>query len=409
MSLPDAADALGAFVDGPRLVARGAPSGRLAGVKFAVKDLIDVAGLRTGAGNPGFLARSVPAPAHAPAVAALLADGAQLWGKTVTDELAFSLSGTNVHYGTPRNVAAPGRIPGGSSSGSAAAVAAGVVEVALGTDTGGSVRVPASYCGIYGLRPSHGRVSVSGVVPLAPRFDVVGVLAARPQVLDASARALLAHAPGSGTGADAGERRSVASLRRIVLPRDLWALADSETVASLSRRVARLASDLGGLEVVEVDLAGEGGIELWGQAFRVLQLSEAWKSHGAFVEREHPCFGPGVADRFAAAACVSEADVAEAEPVAARARERVGDVLGQDAICCQSVAMGPAPGATPDGSAKAELRSRTLWLGAPAALAGAPVLVLPGARASGLPVGLGVVGKPCDDEILLDVLRGVGA
>lgn len=327
----------------------------------------------------------------------------------MTDELAFSLSGTNVHYGTPRNVAAPGRIPGGSSSGSAAAVAAGVVEVALGTDTGGSVRVPASYCGIYGLRPSHGRVSVSGVVPLAPRFDVVGVLASRPLVLDASAQALLAHAPGPGTGANAGERRSVASLRRIVLPRDLWALADSETVACLSRRAARLASDLGGLEVVEVDLARKGGIELWGQAFRVLQLSEAWKSHGEFVEREHPCFGPGVADRFAAAARVSEADVAGAELVAAQARERVGEVLGRDAVCCQPVATGPAPGAMLDGPAKAELRSRTLWLGAPAGLAGAPVLVLPGARASGLPVGLGVVGNPFDDEILLDVLRVVGA
>ena len=163
-------DHLGAFVIGPRLLESGAPGGPLSGLRFGVKDLFDVAGTRTGAGNPDWLADAPVASTDAPAVSALLAAGADLWGKTVTDELAYSLSGTNVHYGTPVNTAAPGHVPGGSSSGSAAAVAGGEVELALGTDTGGSNRVPASY--LRDLRPSlHPRPG------LAPRRG-----APRPQL-----------------------------------------------------------------------------------------------------------------------------------------------------------------------------------------------------------------------------------
>src|SRR5262245_14511538 len=152
-------------------------SGPLDGLRVAVKDLIDVAGHRTGCGNPRWLETHPPAVAHAVAVEVLLAAGARLVGKTITDELAFSIVGENAHYGTPLNPAAPDRVPGGSSSGSASAVACGLVDFALGTDTGGSVRVPASNCGIWGWRPTHGLVSVAGVVPFAPTLDTVGVFA----------------------------------------------------------------------------------------------------------------------------------------------------------------------------------------------------------------------------------------
>jgi amidase len=401
-SSPESAPSLSAFVDGPRLVdpGSGSASGTLSGVRFAVKDLFDVAGLRTGAGNPDFLAAALPALAHAPSVAALLAEGAQLWGTTVTDELAFSLAGTNVHYGMPVNVAAPGRVPGGSSSGSAAAVAGGLVDVALGTDTGGSIRVPASYCGIYGLRPSHGRVTMAGVVPLAPRFDVVGVLSARPDVLAAAAGALFARAP--GVRARTGKGRGLSSLQRLVVAPDLWELADPETAEVLRQEVEELARCLGGLEVVEVQLAGRTELERWSHAFRVLQLAQAWRSHEAFVREARPRFGPGVAARFVAASAVTDDEVAAAEPVVETARERLAALLGADGVSCQPVTSGPAPPPTIDGEAKEDLRARTLALDAPAGLSGAPVVVLPGARVDGLPVGLGLVGARGDDELLLD-------
>ena len=162
---------------GPRIHIEGRPGGPLSGLTFAAKDLFDVAGHPTGGGNPDW-ARSNPVPTrHAWAVQQLLDAGATLIGKTITDEVSLGIVGENAFYGTPVNRRAPGRVPGGSSSGSAAAVAAGFCDTALGTDTGGSVRVPASFCGLYGIRPTHGRIDVSGMMPQAPSSDTTGWLA----------------------------------------------------------------------------------------------------------------------------------------------------------------------------------------------------------------------------------------
>ena len=186
---------IGAFCPHGRFRIAGAERGSLARLEFAVKDLIDVAGHPTGAGNPRWLETHAPATVNAPSVQRLLDAGADLVGKTITDELAYSLNGDNVHYGTPVNVNAPGRVPGGSSSGSAAAVAAGLCDFALGTDTGGSIRVPASYCGVYGIRTTHGRIGLDGVVPLMPSLDTLGWLARTPAPLAAVGSVLLPAGP----------------------------------------------------------------------------------------------------------------------------------------------------------------------------------------------------------------------
>src|SRR6184192_3709066 len=175
-------DDIGAFVPGERFRITGRAGGPLAGLTFAAKDLFDVAGHPTGGGNPDW-ARSNPIPTrHDWAVQRLLDAGATLIGKTITDEVSLGIVGENAFYGTPINPRAPDRVPGGSSSGSAAAVAAGLCDTALGTDTGGSVRVPASFCGLYGIRPTHGRIDMSGVMPMAPSFDVPGWFANGPGV-----------------------------------------------------------------------------------------------------------------------------------------------------------------------------------------------------------------------------------
>ncbi|MBO6785189.1 MAG: hypothetical protein JJ899_18220, partial [Alphaproteobacteria bacterium] len=184
-------DSLGAFRPGAIQRVEGAGDGPLQGVTFAVKDLFDVAGMQTGAGNPDFLEGRPPAEEHAPAVRAMLDAGATMVGKTITDELAFGLAGENFHYGTPLNTAAPDRIPGGSSSGSVSAVAGGMCDTALGTDTGGSMRVPSSHCGVYGIRTTHGRVPIDGVVPLAESFDTVGWFARSADMLMKVGRVLL--------------------------------------------------------------------------------------------------------------------------------------------------------------------------------------------------------------------------
>lgn len=396
-------DPLGAFVIGPARLEPGAPGGPLAGLGFAVKDVYDVAGTKTGAGNPDWLADAPVARAHAPAVSALLAAGADLWGKTVTDELAFSLSGTNVHYGTPLNPAAPGRVPGGSSSGSAAAVAGDAVALALGTDTGGSVRVPASYCGIYGLRTTHGRLSVEGVVPLALSFDTVGVFAAEPRHLLPAWQALAARATAPHYR-QPGRTRTVA---RLVVASDLMDLADDGAATSLRAAAAWLGERLG-LPVVEQSLAGRGQPETWRGAFRAIQQVEAWRAHGHWIDARHPAFGPGVAARFAGARATDPEGATRALPVRAAVTGAIERLLDGDALLVQPAASGPAPPLALGDAAKEDLRARTLALTAPAGLAGAPVLSLPLARVGGLPVGLALVGLPGDDEVLAALAARAG-
>ena len=229
----------GCFVDHCDARVSGAPSGPLAGLTFAAKDNLDVLGFASGCGNPRWLeTHPDPAPAHAPAVAALLNAGASLVGKTQMDELAWALTGENAHYGTPKNPAAPSRVPGGSSSGSAVAVAAGFCDVALGTDTAGSVRVPAGYCGIFGFRPTHGAVSLAGCVPLAPSFDVVGVFAAEPRALKAAGDALLDGAPGPSSDRRKAEMEDSFRFVASVTASDAFEICDAACAAATSARAS---------------------------------------------------------------------------------------------------------------------------------------------------------------------------
>lgn len=161
---------------------KGAAVGPLAGLSAVVKDMYDIAGERMGCGNPDWLASHAPAVRHCPPVQKILDAGATIIGKTICDEFFYSVTGANAHYGTPVNARAWGRLPGGSSVGSASAVGAGVCDFALGSDTGGSVRIPASFNGIYGLRPTHERIEHSGVADMAPSFDVPGWFASTPGV-----------------------------------------------------------------------------------------------------------------------------------------------------------------------------------------------------------------------------------
>ena len=328
------------------------------------------------------------------AVRRMLDAGATLVGKTHTDELAYSIAGTNIHYGTPVNVNAPGRIPGGSSSGSAAAVAAGLVDFALGTDTGGSIRVPASYCGIFGLRPSWGRVPVDGLMPLAPSYDTAGPFARDPRLLGAVAAALF------GTGDGDGDRPAVDSL---VVPDDVWALADADAASAL-----RGALERSGLKLEHVDLAGDcGGLQGWVQAFRAIQGAEAWARYDAWISSHPGALGPGVAERFQAGARITAEDLDRARPLRQQATDRVRTLLdGRRGLAIPS-ACGPAPTPEAAQAERADLRERTLRMTCVAGNAGAPVVSVPIAAVNGLPVGLSLVGTPGCDEQVLDLAVGM--
>ena len=389
----------GRFVDplriGPETLATGLGQGSLAGVDVAVKDIIDVAGIPTGVGNPDFLAAAGPAARHADVVTRLLHAGARVVGKAHTDEFAYSLSGTNAHYGTPRNPAAPGRVPGGSSSGSAAAVAAGVVALAIGSDTAGSIRVPASYCGVYGLRPSHGRVPMTGIWPLAPSFDTCGPLAADGELLQRAGLAML------------GARPSSEHPRLLVLADDLLAEADPEVAGAVADGARRLASALGG-RLTGADV-GRERLDDWLEAFRGRQMVEAWRSDGAWLTAHRPSLGPGVAARFDAARLTPEAAAEPASAAGIEVRAALEAALAPGAVLVLPSAATVAPPPTLADEAKEDVRSRTLRLTCLAGLAGAPAVSLPLGTAGGLPVGVCLVARVGEDERLLAAASVAGA
>ncbi len=383
--MTESGDPLRVMFEPPRRAA-GATGGTLGGVRLAVKDVIDVAGERTGAGNPLYLELAAPAEDDAEAVARLTDAGAEIVGKAHTDEFAFSLDGVNAHYGTPRNPAAPGRIPGGSSSGSASAVASGIADIALGTDTAGSIRVPAAYCGIFGLRPTHGRVPMAGVLGLAPSFDVCGLLAASGELLEQAGVVLLEAEAGSPPN-------------RLVVAEDLLALADPLVRATVAAGAARLALAIGA-EISTVSLADDR-LFGWRDAFRGRQFVEAWTLHGPWLTEHQPPLGPGVAGRFATA----EATPPEAAEAATAARaevlERLDELLDPGGALVLPSAPTIAPEPVTSVTAEEDLRLRTLALTCIAGLAGTPAVSLPAATPDGFPVGICLLGRPGDDERLL--------
>jgi amidase len=387
----------GAFIDplrvGPETLATGAAEGPLAGITVAVKDIIDVEGITTGIGNPDWLAAHEPATAHAPAVRLLLDAGATVIGKAHSDEFAWSLSGTNHHYGTPRNPAAPGRVPGGSSSGSASAVALGVAQIALGTDTAGSIRVPASYCGIYGIRPSHGRVPVSRIHPLAWSYDTCGVFAADAALLQRAARVLLESESRTATAGPA------APLRSLVLATDLIATADPAVAATVRDGAAALAGRLG-IPLTEATF-GADRIPAWLQAFRARQMVEAWQANGAWITANRPRMGPGVGGRFQTAKATIPTAAVPATTAGIQLRRALERALPAHAALVLPSAATVAPSPDADLQANDDLRTRTIGLTCLAGLAGAPAVSLPLGTAAGLPAGVCLLGRVGEDERLL--------
>lgn len=364
----------------------GAGTGVLAGRSMAVKDLFAVAGHATGVGNPTWLSEAPVEPDHAEAVGSLLAAGGDVVGIAQTDELAFSLFGANMHYGTPPNPAAADRVPGGSSSGPASAVATGLADIGLGTDTGGSIRVPASHCGLYGLRPTHGTVSVAGVVPLARSFDTVGWLTRDVETLRAVAQVL--------SPTDAAPQ-----VTRLLLAEDLFDLVEPRVQAVLREAVAALSTRLG-LPVESTSALNGDDIDAWLSAFRTIQTAEAWAAHGDWLQRHPGAVQGEIAERFTMGSAVTPGELEASRELMARVGNALSERVPPGSCLVQPAAGGPAPPRSMREEEKARARAGTLRLTCPAGLAGMPAVVLPGGRLPEGPVGLCLVGQRGSDVSL---------
>ena len=359
-------------------------AGPLAGLTVAVKDLFAVTGFPTGCGVPAVAAEAPTALTDAAAVETLRAAGASIAGIAATDEFAYSIAGTNPHYGTPPNAAAPGRLPGGSSSGPASAVGLGQADIGLATDTAGSIRVPASYQGLWGLRTTFGAVDRGGLVPLAPAFDVVGWITRTPQILRLVTAAYLP------------DPIARPMPRIVAVPEGLPRLLEPGTLIAFealleSLRTDGLLDDVRTVEIPDPDLIRE--------TFRVVQGGQAWERYGEWIA-EHPgALGADVAERFAAAKDLSAAAIEVAGHDLDRLRPLLRD-LAADAPLVLPSCPGPAPLPADVGP---QTRTSTLALTTIASVGGLPAISAPLLEVDGLPVGLGVIGAVDEDLTLIDL------
>lgn len=379
-------DPLNAFCCYDEVAIEGSATGPLLGRSFGVKDVFDIAGHRTGNGHPLWLETHPPAQRTASAVARLLDAGARLVGKTYCDEMTYSINGENVHYGTPVNPKAPERIPGGSSSGSAAAVSGGLVDFALGTDCGGSVRIPASYCGIYGIRTTHGLVSADGVVPLAKSFDTVGWFARSASLMRQVGTVLL----------PAGMQFVP---RRLLIAADAFAAIDPAIAAALTPAIDNVAASIAKTTRVKVNT---GASFEWRTIFRVLQGAEIRAQHGSWVDRYRPDFGSGIRERFAWTATITAAEVAEAIPGREAVARHMDSLLEDDAILCLPTAPGIAPRLKTPPAELEVFRGQAFALLSIAGLARLPQISFPLAAFNGCPLGLSMIGPRGSDQGMLD-------
>lgn len=288
----------------------------------------------------------------------------------------------------PVNARAPGRIAGGSSSGSAAACGAGLCDFALGSDTGGSVRIPASFNGLYGLRPTHERIAHTGVADMAPSFDVPGWFAATPGVFRNVGAVLL------------DERRVTAKIERVVFLEDAFEQAE-EPVANLLRTLLEFMVD--DLPPLIHSRIAPDGFDPWREAFRIIQAYETWQSFGDFVSKVKPDIGPGIRERMVFAATVTKAQADVSRRVHAKAREHIRQVVVPGTILALPTAPAIAPLADTAVADLEDFRVRVMRLTCTAGLSGLPQMTIPAGTIDGCPVGLSFIGWAGGDEVLLDL------
>ncbi|AMH43471.1 MULTISPECIES: amidase [Burkholderiaceae] len=380
-----------AFVPFPDSPVANAASGPLSGLTFAVKDIFDVAGYPTGCGSPHMLAMSGIKTASAPVVDALLAAGAVFAGKTHTEELAFSMTGKNAHYGAPRNGAAPERIAGGSSSGSAAAVSNGLCDFALGTDTGGSVRAPASHCGLIGLRPTHDRVSLDGCMPLAPGFDTCGWFARDMNTFARVGEVLLGE-----------DTATLADTPDAWLPRDALAGLPGHVATHFAATLDTLRPRFGVIESTDVMTPSTDAL-YW--AFRYIQGFQAWQSHGAAIEKHDFQLGPGVRERFFWSKTVTSGQNGQSENIRAQFRTGLLKLLEGGRVILMPTMPNVAPLLSESDDALDDYRNQSIRMLCISGLSGCPQITVPLMQMDGVPLGFSIIGAPGSDKGLMELAR----
>ena len=377
-----------AMINRPTIWLRGPTDKSLSDLRFVVKDLFDVAGVPTAGGSPDWLQTSTLPQIHAVIVSELLDAGAELIGKTITDEISLGILGENKFDGTPENPTCPDRVPGGSSAGSAVAVAAGYCDFALGTDTGGSVRVPSSFCGIYGIRPTHGRLNLDGMMPQAASSDTAGWFARSAKTLAQVGQVLYK--------TELPEQLP----KTLLIANDAFAFSEDAVQTALAPTVKRLSELFD--EVTEVNMAPDGLLQ-WSKAQRTIQPAEGWQTFNEWINRYNPRMSYSVARNLFQASQISESDLKQAQKIKQLAITRMRGLLPHGTLLCLPTTPFCAPKVGLPIDQTDSLREQISVLCCHGGLTGVPQISIPGSTVGqdNAPIGLSIVaGHNYDTDLL---------
>ncbi|MDN6193770.1 MAG: amidase [Alkalibacterium sp.] len=381
-------DPLQAFVRDNHIAMKGLKSGQLSDYVFAAKDVFKVKGSTWGNGHPDWLRFSEPDEFTASAITKLLDQGSDLVGKTICDELCYSISGENWHYGSPLNPNDTRRLTGGSSSGSCAATAGGLVDFAIGSDCLGSVRVPASYNGIIGLRPSYERIKNDGEAPYCESMDVLGFVASEKKVFQDVASVLLDKDP------------EETEFKKLYIVDDAFAAVDADVKDAFDNVIEKIGDRLGKVEHITL---AEEGLDYWVKdVFQIVQGYEIWESYGGFINKYRPRLSPGPKERLKKASTISRERYLEAKKKKEEFKKHVEDVMTDGAVMITPTASSIAPLKSASLDEIDRLRAQSSKLLCISPLAGIPQLTLPLLEQEEVPLGVTLMSAKHTDRALID-------
>ena len=364
--------------------------GLLSNLNFVLKDMCDVKNFKTSCGNPDFFKKCDFANDYAPFLKDLLNEGPVLKGITVCDEFFYSLIGENGHYGTPTNLNAPSCVPGGSSSGSAAALTTDLYDFSIGSDTGGSVRIPASFCGLIGMRPTHNRINTKGVYPMAPSFDTVGWFANSPEIFQKVGNVLLNNI-----------ERSNVDFKQYVVAEDLLELCDAEVQDNFNNYINVNIPNINKTRLSTNTKA------IIADNFRILQGAEVKENIIPWIEKNKPNISPEIRSRIDMASKITDIEVSRALTFRNNLIDEIKKSLPEGTIAVFPTSPFSAPKSGQDDESLGSFRKRLMELTSIAGMTSRPQITIPRLKDKSGPVGISLLGWKYSDEILLNKLTEI--
>jgi|TARA_B110000914_G_C15439590_1_gene435454 amidase len=365
-------------------------NGNLKNLKFVLKDMCDVKNIKTSCGNPDFYKACEPAKKHAEFLSNILSEGAILEGITICDEFFYSVIGENSHYGTPKNLNAPNCVPGGSSSGSAAALTTDLFDFSIGSDTGGSVRVPASFCGLLGIRPTHGRINANGVYPMAPSFDTIGWFSNNIKTFQKIGEVLL----------DKNENENI-TFNQFVIAEDLLELVDTDIKNQFNSYYKELHPN-----IKHIRLSKFSKSEI-ADNFRILQAGEIKEHVIPWIEKNKPKISLEINSRIEMASEILPLEIDAAKTFRQEIISEINNSLPEGDIAIFPTTPFSAPKCGQSDQDLGSDRKKIMEMTSIAGMTSRPQISIPKFKGKTGPVGISILGWQNSDEILLNKLSEI--